>query len=111
MRRLLNTFIPNKIWLASSLIFLLLANGITKGRELVLNSYFKTGNLERAESFIWNNVIEDYGLFALVLISFLAVTICQRKDFKELVHVMNHLHWLLLLFFIIGSQLVLKGEN
>ncbi|MAF98039.1 MAG: hypothetical protein CMH26_05315 [Micavibrio sp.] len=110
IRNILNQLLPNKVWLASAIIFALLAGGIPKGRELIVSALLRHGYYERAEQQITLFHIQDLAALLFPLISLLLVMVCKRKGFTRTVHVMNHAHWFLYLTFIFGSQ-ILKGEN
>lgn len=101
MKKLYNEFKPYQTWLISSLLFLVVANlKITKGRELVFNAHLKFGKYDEAINGVIQNVIIDYAPIGIILISFLAVFICNKKELKKLKKIANHLHWIPVVFIL-----------
>lgn len=114
-KKIFDQIIPNNTWFVSAVIFLLvftlLGGGLMHGQELIYNTMIRTGQYDRAAYFNAKILAGQLTPFLAVLLSLLSVMVCTRKNYTKLTAVMNHLHWLLYVLLITGSQILkLKGN-
>ncbi|MAZ76015.1 MAG: hypothetical protein CMH31_01785 [Micavibrio sp.] len=96
MTKLYSEFKPYQTWSISSLLFFIFMgtySGVLKGREIIFNTRIRHGQYDEAIHGVTQGEIIDYAPIGMILISFIAVFICNKKELNKFKRFANHLHW------------------
>ena len=116
MKKLLSGLPQYTTWLISAFLFFLVANfeistggHLPKGMEMIFKAQLKAERYDEAVQMIESLVIKRNTPQLLILISFIALFTCVRKNLDKIKPFANHLHWALggltLLFISFKGQL------